>query len=504
MQAQGKSRKKSGLTKQSLPRHPVIYEINTWVWLGELSSKYRGPITLANIPSEELDAIADNGADAVWFMGVWERSPAGIRVSNQDASLQEDFRRALPGYRQEDNVGSPYCIRRYRVDEHLGGPEGLAAARQRLAQRGLSLILDFVPNHIALDHPWVTQHPEYLVLGSREDRKRAPQEFFEAGDYVIAHGRDPYFPPWRDVAQLNPFSPGLREAVIDMVGDIAAQCDGIRCDMAMLLINDIFAHTWGSLAGPRPPTEYWVDVISAVRQKQADFRFIAEAYWDLEWTLQQQGFDYCYDKRLYDRLEHDNAESVRGHLQADLDYQNRLVRFIENHDEPRAAATFSSEKQRAAAVVITTTPGAKLFHEGQFEGRRVRVPVFLSRRPVEPVDGSLQAFYRRLLGATRKSQLLQGEWRLSAVNGWPDNQSCRNILAWTWQQENRHALVAVNLSDQRSQGMVQVPWPTSDRQSWRLTDLLSNDVFEREGRDLSANGLYVDLPAWHYHFLRFE
>ncbi len=504
MRARGKSRKRSGLAKKALRQPPVIYEINTWVWLGELGNEYGDSITLANIPPGELDAIAEVGADAIWFMGVWERSPEGIRISSQDANLQADFQRALPDYRPEDNVGSPYCVRQYRVDEHLGGPEGLAAARRELARRGLGLILDFVPNHIAPDHPWVIQHPEYLVLGSGEDLRRAPNEFFDAGGKVIAHGRDPYFPPWRDVVQINAFNAGLRAAVIDTVGGIAAQCDGVRCDMAMLLISDIFARTWGSLAGPRPHTEYWADVISAVKREHPDFRFIAEAYWDLEWTLQQQGFDYCYDKRLYDRLEHDGAESVQGHLQAGLDYQNRLVRFIENHDEPRAAATFSPEKQRAAAVVITTTPGAKLFHEGQFEGRKVRVPVFLARRPAEPVDGSLQAFYRRLLGATRGLGLLQGEWQLCAVNGWPDNQSCRNIMAWTWRQADKRTLVAVNLSDRQSQALVQLPWPVSDRQSWRLTDLLSRDVYEREGRDLSTNGLYVDLPAWHYHLLDFE
>jgi len=143
-------------------------------------------------------------------------------------------------------------------------------------------------------------------------------------------------------------------------------------------MNSIFERTWGNRAGTRPATDYWPEVIPAVKKSHPDFLFIAEAYWDLEWELQQQGFDYCYDKKLYDRLEHDNAESVRLHLCADPAYQRKLVRFIENHDEPRAAATFSPEKERAAAVTIATVTGAKLFHEGQFEGRRVRLPVFLA------------------------------------------------------------------------------------------------------------------------------
>src|SRR5262249_36697057 len=151
----------------------------------------------------------------------------------------------------------------------------------------------------------------------------------------------------------------------------AEQCDGVRCDMAMLLLSDIFQRTWGERAGAYPAQEYWSEIIQAVRHSHPDFLFMAEAYWDLEWTLQQLGFDYCYDKRLYDRLEHEDANSVRGHLMASLDYQQKLVRFIENHDEPRALAAFPLAKARAAAVTTSTLPGAKLFHEGQFEGRRV-------------------------------------------------------------------------------------------------------------------------------------
>src|SRR5438552_14891743 len=130
-------------------------------------------------------------------------------------------------------------------------------------------------------------------------------------------------------------------------------------------------------------------MINSVSLKYPEMLFMAEAYWDLEWDLQQLGFDYCYDKRLYDRLVHDNAESVRLHLTAGLDYQDRLVRFIENHDEPRAAATFTPEKERAAALTIMTLPGAKLWYEGQFEGRRVRAPVFLARGPDAPIDSDL-------------------------------------------------------------------------------------------------------------------
>jgi Alpha amylase, catalytic domain len=130
----------------------------------------------------------------------------------QNKGLLEDFRRALPDFAAEDNVGSPYCVRRYVVDKHLGGGEGLAVARKSLAQRSIRLILDFVPNHVAPDHPWVLEHPEYFICGDKKDLERDAASFYESGGNVCACGRDPYFPAWPDVLQLNSFQPGLRAA----------------------------------------------------------------------------------------------------------------------------------------------------------------------------------------------------------------------------------------------------------------------------------------------------
>jgi hypothetical protein len=479
----------------------VIYEINTWVWLNELSRRYDRPVALATVPAEEWSLLSSFGFDAVWLMGVWERSPAGIAVANRDPDLLADFRRALPDFRPEDNVGSPYCIRRYMVDEHLGGPAGLAAARRELARRGLRLILDFVPNHVAPDHPWVLQHPEYFIQAAEEDLHREPASFMAVGGKVLACGRDPFFPAWPDVLQLNAFQPGLRQAVIGTLAEMADQSDGVRCDMAMLLINSIFERTWGRRAGPRPATEYWPDVMGAVQRMHPDFLFVAEAYWDREWDLQQQGFDYCYDKRLYDRLEHESARSVELHLGADLAYQDKLVRFIENHDEPRAASIFSPARERAAAVTITTLPGARLFHEGQFEGRKIKLPVFLGRRPDEPVDADLQAFYQTLLDADFLEGLRAGSWRLCGRTGWPDNPSFRNLVAWSWHSAQEHRLIVVNLSNAPAQGMVRLPWEDLPSSRWQVTDLFTGQGYEHDGNEMYYPGLYVDLPPWGFHIL---
>jgi Alpha amylase, catalytic domain len=476
---------------------PFIYELNTWVWLGELSRREGTAVDLGSVPEREWDAIAELGFDAVWLMGVWERSPAGIAIALANQPLVESFRRALPDFTADDVVGSPYCIRGYTVDTHLGGPAGLGAARAALAERGLGLVLDFVPNHVAPDHPWTETHPEYFVRGSEDDLERDRASFVRVGGGVVANGRDPFFPAWPDVVQLNAFSPQLRAAVIATLDSIASQCDGVRCDMAMLVTNEVFQRTWGERAGPRPDDDYWPTAIPAVKARHPGFVFIAEAYWDLEWTLQKQGFDYCYDKRLYDRLVHEDAEQVNGHLTADIDYQHGLVRFVENHDEPRAAATFPRGKMQAAAVTTLSQTGARLVHEGQLEGKRVQLPVFLGRRPDEPPDADLKAFYERLLDALRDDVFRNGDWVLGDCRGWVGNDTWQSLVAWGWRGESRK-LAVVNLDDRPAAGHVSLPWDDLRGQSWQLEDASDGERYERSGEDL-RDGLFVARGPWGWH-----
>jgi hypothetical protein len=486
------------------PDQPVIYEINTLVWLGELSRRHGRPVTLGDVPAAAWDEVALPGIDAVWLMGVWERSPAGLRIALRNDALQASFREALPDLRPEDIAGSPYCVRDYVVDGALGGPGGLAAARAELAARGVRLVLDYVPNHVAPDHPWPTDRPDCLIQGDADDLAESPDAFLEAAGHIFARGRDPYFPPWPDVVQLNAFSDQLRSATVDMLASIGDQADGVRCDMAMLLTNDVFAKTWGDRAGAPPSEDFWAHVIPRVRLRHPDLLLVAEAYWDYEWALQQQGFDHCYDKRLYDRLLHEGPGSVRPHLLADLTHQRGLVRFLENHDEPRAAATMSPERERAAAVAVATLPGATLWHEGEFEGRRVRPPVFLSRRPDEPADEPLRDFHHQLLAAIHSTGMRSGHWQLLDPTGWPDNPTHQNLLAWSWTDGPHRHLVVINLSDHPAQGHIPLPWNDLPRCPHRLTDLLAGTTYERSGDDLAAPGLFVALDAWGWHLLSLE
>src|SRR4051812_11015740 len=266
-----------------LPARPTIYEINTAVWLGGRP--------LSGVTAAEWDALAALEVDAVWLMGVWRRSPAGLAIALDDPGLTAGFRATLADLEPADVIGSPYCVRDYVVDERFGGPPALAEARAQLAARGLGLVLDYVPNHVAPDHPWVTERPACFVRGSEEDLARDPGAFLRTPGGIMARGRDPYFPPWADVVQLDAFSPELREAVAGLLTGVGEQCDGLRCDMAMLMTNRVFARTWGERVGPAPADEFWPPLIARVMEAHPGFTFIAEAYWDMEWALQQQGFD---------------------------------------------------------------------------------------------------------------------------------------------------------------------------------------------------------------------
>jgi hypothetical protein len=272
--------------------------------------------------------------------------------------------------------------------------------------------------------------------------------------------------------------------------------------MAMLVMNDVFARTWGDRVGPTPSTDYWPAVIPAVRNTHPGFVFLAEAYWDLEWALQQQGFNYCYDKRLYDRILHGPAEQVRLHLTADDEYQHRLVRFIENHDEPRAAPTFGSTRSQVAAVTALTQTGARLVHNGQLEGATVHLPVFLGRYPAEPTDAALLAFYRSFLPALADPTFRRGRWRLCDRLGWPDDDRYQNLLAWCWEGDTRW-LIVVNLSGAAAAGLVRTPWADLRGRPWQLADPTQNLIFVRSGDDL-VDGLFVELDAWRWQMFRID
>jgi hypothetical protein len=266
--------------------------------------------------------------------------------------------------------------------------------------------------------------------------------------------------------------------------------------MAMLVLPEVFERTWGIASQP-----FWPNAIGRVHAVYPEFCFMAEVYWDLEWTLQQQGFDYTYDKRLYDRLRERNAAAARGHLHADWEYQKKSVRFLENHDEPRAADAFPVDVHRAAAVIAFFVPGMRFFHEGQLEGRRRRLSMHLGRRPEEPVDRALLEFYQRLLECLKHPVVRSGYWRLvDCQPAWEGNATSEQFVGFLWEgASDERLLIAVNYGPAQGQCYVSLPWHDLRGRHFRLRDCLSDACYDRAGDDLAARGLYLDMSAWQYH-----
>ena len=479
-------------------RYPSLYQINTRVWLTELSRTLgRDRSTLDDVPDAALDRLAEQGFDWVWFLSVWQTGPAAQAISRANPGWRREFEETLPDLSDDDIAGSGFAIQNYTVHRDLGGDAALARLRQRLHARGLKLMLDFVPNHMAPDHRWIDEHPDYFIPGSETDLARSPRNYVRVptahGSLVLAHGRDPYFDGWPDTLQLNYGQPQLQQAMIGELVRIAGQCDGVRCDMAMLVLPDVFESTWGIQTVP-----FWPKAIASVRQQHPDFQFMAEVYWDREWTMQQEGFDYAYDKRLYDRLREGHARPVREHFHAGLDYQDKLARFMENHDEPRAAATFPPDVHEAAAVITFLSPGLRFFHQGQFEGRRTRISPHLVRGPEEAIDQRLAQFYERLLAVLRQPAVRNGQWQLlDCTPAWDGNWTHDGFVGFAWRGAGgERLLVTVNYAPNQGQCYVRLPFADLGNGRWRLHDLIGDVTYDRDGSDLQGRGLYLDEPPW--------
>ena len=485
-------------------QNPNLYEINTRIFIRRLSEKYGRHLMLADIPRDEWGKLAHLGFDYIWLMGVWRRSQASRQEALSTAFLRQRYDATLPGWTDADVGGSPYAIVEYTLDPTLGVPGDIIRTRSQLHELGMQLILDFVPNHLARDHAWTHSHPEWFVRGEGKDREAHPERFFSPdGEIYLAHGRDPYFPPWTDTAQVNFFSVASRQAMLNELLHIAEVADGVRCDMAMLALNSVFQRIWGDVIKEQPPQEeFWAEAITQVKQKYKGFLFLAEAYWGLETELQKLGFNFTYDKSFYDHLVSSPPQDIQNYLRKDAVYESHHIHFLENHDEPRAVTTLGRERSLAAAIIMATIPGMHLFYDGQLEGKKVHPPIQLVREPDEPEDIAIKEFYQLLLEICRDSLFHEGVWALLEVGeAWPGDTKYHNLLAWSWQQERQLKLVVVNYSGAPAQGWLRMPEIRSDAERIVLRDELTAAFYEHTSNELRQKGLYVSLCPWQAHIM---
>ena len=420
---------------------PLVFEINTRIWLKKLTKTYDRPVTLGKIPEEEFTFFSTNGFNLVWLMGVWKPSKYSKAIAKSHSGLRGSILEHIPDVHLDDIVSSPYSIPSYTVNEELGGEGELLLFRKKLHSYGIKLMLDFVPNHLALDNLWLPEHPEFFIPLSSEEQINTPESGFEyiKGSY-LAYGKDPFFPPWTDTLQLNYAVPETHKMMTENLFKISSLCDAVRCDVAMLILKSVFNTTWSNLDAAMNK-EFWHDAITAVKKRHPNILFLAESYWDKEWELQQQGFDYTYDKPFYDYIcsSPPNVERLSGHLTAEWDYQTHLCRFLENHDEPRAAETLGPNN-KAGALVLLTTPGMHLIYQDQMEGFQQKVPVQLVRQAPETNDNELAELYKKLF-VLQKTELFQ-EGKIEQL----DLNVATSTLCFGFHRftENEHAFVLAN------------------------------------------------------------
>lgn len=449
-----------------LRANPHLLEINARLWMSVMRKKYSSRVTLSTVPDEELLKIKHLGFDAVWLMGVWQTSPASrIKARGRgDETLVKNARKVVPGLDISKIDASPYAVRDYLPDPDLGDESEMKILRERMNKIGMKLLLDFVSNHLSIDNPYFESNPDYFVTAGEEAAGEYKNLFFKSmkngKEVYAAYGRDPNYPPWTDTVQVNYYNPEAREKMTELLIRVSDMCDGVRCEMVMLTLSDVYENTWGVMLereGRRKPAgEFWLFAIREVRKRRPDFVFLAEVYWGLEWRLQQMGFDYTYDKVIYDRLKASCASDVRGHLRVERLYQKRSARFIDNHNEVPSLKSFGEKKSMAAAVVISTIKGLRFFYDAQLDGLDFKVPLNVTDFDYR-IRMDVRKFYEKLLKIVDHPAFHGGEWSLiDTLPAGPEDKTNADVLSWSWNQRRTVKIVAVNYSESVSSAVLDV------------------------------------------------
>lgn len=488
--------------KHEITANPNLYEINTASWLYALSQNNGTRITIGQVPASEWDKLKDSGFHLIWLMGVWKRGRSDKEYFLADPHNVSECNAILPGWTEDDIIGSPYAIEGYEPDPLIGDWDDIDRARKELHDRGMLLILDFIPNHTGIEHPWHRTHPHYYIQVSKKQFEQDPTDYYPVNHngkmLYLANGKDPFFPPWSDTLQLNYFKTHTRQAMIEEIKKAARHCDGFRCDMAMLVINDIFQKTWGWTRGDEhcepPAEEFWTEIRHAV----PDSILIAETYWDTERDLQQLGFDYTYDKSLYDCMVSSSVRDMYMHLNADVNYQKKLTRFLENHDERRSMEIFGKERLEAPAALFSTLPGMKLYYQGQLEGKTIKIPTQMRRVMHEEIDRDILKLYEKLLSVTKQDIFHDGEWQLRDVFPLTDNDSAM-LIAYTWRLDNQIKLVVVNMNPVVARSRIPLENLFTDEADYKLYDELGAQIYLRKGNDMKYPGLIIILEPFKAH-----
>jgi len=487
--------------------NPKLYQINARVWI----KRFGKSATLSSVPVTYWKELQEKGIDFIWLFGVWKICKDNLIDVAFTPELLKQYDSSLKNWTKADVIGSPFAIDEYTVDPQLGTEEELLSLKKTLNELGMALILDFVPNHFGSTSEVLLKNPEIFLQVEKPVWEEDPDTYFcikEHPGLYFAHGRDPFFPPWRDTAQLNYFNPLTRDAMSGILQNISSLCDGVRCSMAMLVLNNVFGNTWSGAADqhkfPETALEFWAAAINEIKAFNSAFIFIAETYWGLEKDMQKLGFDYTSDKVLYDRILKNGPTEVKGHLTADLKVQQKSLRYIEQVEEERAVKAFGADRSMAAAIIAATIPGLMLYNDGQWEGKKLKLAIQLGGETEEKVNKKVAGFYNTLLKITADRAFKDGDWeQLFCHKVWHDNETNSNLLAWKWRLSVRNIVVVVNYSDAPAQCLLKLGISTAEDKVL-FNDVLNDYIYIRSTAELNDMGLYIDLQPWKSHILVYE
>ncbi len=516
-------------------QHPTGIElINTRLWMSDLSEREGKPVTVGTVPEEEWKKLFEK-YDSFWFMGIYKPSEFS---RNHAKKYAFEYRYAIPDIDPEkDVVASPFAIPEYTPNPAIASDwEEWDQMVDKLHGNGKKVFIDFVPNHMGVDHPWVTDHPEYFIQGTEDQKKRNPSLYHtirneEGNELHLAHGKDPNYPEWSDTLQLNYARADVQEVMQEQLLDLVDHADGVRCDMAMLLNAETFIRTWGNSeegngkVGNHLTEEekkylrehnFWPKAIATAKEKaldqgKDDFYFVAEAYWDKEEL--GKDFDYIYGKDFYEhlvKLAHgDNRVSpvsLKNHLSYLMNALKegrhyRDVLFTENHDEDRAVRVFGKEPSKAAAAITAMIPeGLFLLNQGQEDGRRIRPPMQIKRFPGEEQDASFQRFYDRLLTLKHSRLFQEGEWSLANITWNNPNIVAQQVEARDDSENDENestrlemgAVVCTNFGNQFASCRIPDVGPDMDVSVVSLSENREIKQIDNQRKD----GMYVGLIPW--------
>ncbi|MGP1577191.1 MAG: alpha-amylase family glycosyl hydrolase [Treponema sp.] len=480
----------------------VMMAKSTLVWLDQLSKKYKRSITrLDQIPDEELDFLAESGFNALWLIGVWERSKGSARIKQICGN--------------PDAAASAYSLMDYEIAQEIGGWQAVADLKTRAQERGIRLAADMVPNHTGLDAHWVVERPD-LFMQTRESP--FPSYRFEGenlshdprvGVYLenhyysksdcavvfkrvdhytgdvryIYHGNDGTGLPWNDTAQIDFLNPEAREAVIQKILHVARNFPIIRFDAAMVLAKKHIRRLWypehgqgGDIASrsrfalsteefhSKLPEEFWREVVDRCAAEAPDTLLLAEAFWMMEgYFVRTLGMHRVYNSAFMNMLKkEENAKyrlTIKNTLEFDPEILKRYVNFMNNPDEETAVVQFGKDdKYFGVCTMLVAMPGLPMFGHGQIEGFEEKYGMEYRRAYYdEQVNTGLVDRHRyQIFPLMKKRRLFSGVENFLLYDFWVNGSVNENVFAWSNRYHTERSLIFYNNKYEQTAGWIKV------------------------------------------------